>query len=254
MGSPVRVAQLLLGPCPGDPERRVEGDQRDGEQGQHHGSGDGDDTDQWSDSEQCDGEQALAQQGRTGDGRQAAALRGQRIPQEQPGHHQIGPGRQHDLRDGADPPVEGLPGLLDGRYVAEGEQDQRRRPDAEDVHGAVQGALAPAVPAGDADQDHDGEADEAGGHPAVQEQHREGEGGAGAGAAPPAVAAECDEMADDDAGEDRERPARGAVREERPAVPDLQEYAECQHEGGEAHHDEADSGGRASNSREGARA
>ena len=75
-------------------------------------------------------------------------------------------------------------------------------------------ALPPAVPAGDADEDDDGEADHPGGHPAVQQQHGEGEGGAGAGAAPPAVAAEGDEMADDDAGEHGEGPADGAGREE----------------------------------------
>ncbi len=71
----------------------------------------------------------------------------------------------------------------------------------------MQDTLPPAVPAGGADEDDDGEADQAGGHPAVQDQHGEGEGGAGARAAPPAVAAEGHEVADHDAGEDGEGPA-----------------------------------------------
>jgi hypothetical protein len=46
--------------------------------------------------------------------------------------------------------------------------------DAEDVHRAVQHALPPAVPPGYADQDDDGEADHAGGHPAVQQEDGRG--------------------------------------------------------------------------------
>ena len=57
-----------------------------------------------------------------------------------------------------------------------------------------------------------------GGHPAVEQQDGEGEGGAGAGAAPPAVAAEGDQVADDDAGQHGQRPADGAGREERVAA------------------------------------
>lgn len=66
------VAQLLLRPGPGDPQRGVEGDQRYGEQGQQKRQGDGDDTDQRGDAEQGDRDKALPKQGRTGRGGQTA--------------------------------------------------------------------------------------------------------------------------------------------------------------------------------------
>ncbi len=108
-----------------------------------------------------------------------------------------------------------FPGRLDGRHPAEHGQHQRPGADAEDVHRAVQHALAPAVTAGYADEDDDGEADHPGGHPAVQQQDGEGEGRAGARAAPPAGTAERDQVADDDADQDGQRPAGGTGRKER---------------------------------------
>ena len=68
-----RVAQLLLGAGAGDPQGGVERDERDGEQRQQHGQGDGDDADQRGDAEQRDRDEPLADQGGAGDGGQSAA-------------------------------------------------------------------------------------------------------------------------------------------------------------------------------------
>lgn len=101
---------MLLGPGAGDPEGGVQGDQRDREERQEYGHGHRDDADQRCDAEQGDRDEALAQQGGAGDGRQPAALGCPRIPQQDPGHQKVGGGGQEDFRDGGDAPVEWMPG------------------------------------------------------------------------------------------------------------------------------------------------
>ncbi|ESU47394.1 hypothetical protein P376_4633 [Streptomyces sp. HCCB10043] len=215
-----RVAQLLLGAGAGDPERGVQGDQRHREERQQDGHGHRDGADQRGEPEERDGDEPLAQHRGPGDGRQPAVVRGLGVPQQDPGDEQIRRRGQEQFRDGRDAPVEWPPGLLDGGDHAERGQHERRRADAEHVDPAVQQPLPPAVPAGGPDEHHDGEADQDGRQPAVQQEHGEGEGGAGAGAAPPAVAAEGHQMADDDPGEHGEGPADHPVREERLALLD----------------------------------
>lgn len=171
-----RVAQLLLGAGAGDPQRRVEGDERHREQRQQHRHGHGDDADQRGDAEQRDGHEALPEQGGAGHRPQAAAGC-ERVPEQRPGAQQIGARGEDDLGGGGDAPLGGPPGIGDGGDGAEGGQDQARGSDADDVDGAVQHALAPAVAPGRADQDHHGEADQGGRQPAVEEEHGDGEGG-----------------------------------------------------------------------------
>ncbi len=232
-----RVPQLLLRPGTGDPERGVEGDQGDREEGQQDGHGHRDDTDERCDAEEGDGDEPLPQQRGTGDRRQSAALRGPGVPQQDPGDEKIGGGREQDFRHRVDAPVEWLPGRFDTLHLAERGKDQRRRADAQDVHRSVQQPLPPAVASGHTDEDDHDQADQARGHPAVEEQHGEGEGRAGTGAAPPAVAAERDQMADDYPGEHGERPAGAPVREE--GVPPAHRPVETGREldGGDGHDD-----------------
>ncbi len=226
-----RVAQLLLGAGAGDPQSGVEGDERDREQRQQQRFGDGDHADQRGDAEQCHGDQALSDQGGAGDGGQAGP-RGLQVPQQGAGDGEVGDGDEHHLGRRVHPPGGRVPGLLHGRHGAADTEQRRPRGDTEDVHRAMQHTVPPAAPAGYADQDDDGEADHAGRDPAVEQQDRQGEGGAGAGAAPPAGAAEHDQMADDDAGEHGQRPAGGAGREERVAAGERPVEAGAQHEGG----------------------
>ncbi len=135
--------------------------------------------------------------------------------------------------------------MFDGRYDLEGGEAQRRGADPEDVHRAVQQGLSPAVPPRGADQQHDGDAHQDGGHPAVQQEDGEGQGRARARAAPPAVAAEGDQVAHDDTGQDRQGPADGAFREQGPAGAERADHsrrergARHQHDGrGQRGHDE----------------
>ncbi len=165
--------------------------------------------------EQRDADEGLPDHGGSGDGGQSAGVRGQGEPQQAPADEEIAAGRGDDLRKHRQVPGVRRPGLPDAGDDAERGEAERRGADAEDVDGAVHHGLPPAVPAGGADEHDDGEADQDGGQPAVEEQDGEGEGRAGARAAPPAVAAEGDQVADDDAGQDRQRPADGASREER---------------------------------------
>ncbi len=175
--------------------------------GHHH--------DQRGDAQQRDADQALAHQRGAGHGRQAAAARGDGVPQQGAGGGEVAQrdGDQHGHRDVA--PGVGPPGVLDRGVVPAQREDQAGGADAEDVHAAVQQCLPPAVAPGGADQQHHGQADQDGGHPAVQQQYGEGQRGAGAGAAPPAVAAERDQVADDDAGQYGEGPAGRAAGEQR---------------------------------------
>lgn len=164
-----RVPQLLLGPGPGDPERRVQGDQGDGEERQQHGHGRRHHADQRGDAEQGDGDEALAQQRGPGDRRQTAALGRPGVPEQEAGDQEVRAGGEQHFRHGVDAPVEWPPGCLDGRHVTEGGQDEGGRPYPEYVHRPVQQTLPPAVAPGRADEHHDDEADQPGGHPAVEE-------------------------------------------------------------------------------------
>ncbi len=237
-----RVAQLLLGAGAGDPEGGVQGDEGHREQRQQDGHRHRDGADQRGQSEERHGDESLTEHRGAGDGGQSAVVRGLGVPEEDPGDEQVRGGGQEQLRDGRDAPVERPPGLLDGGDLAERGQDEGGRGDAEHVDPAVQQPLPPAVPAGGSDEDHDGEADQDGREPAVQQEHGEGEGGAGAGAAPPPVAAEGDQVADDDAGEDGERPADRPVREERVAPLDRPVRADRQQECGDRHDDRSHGG------------
>ncbi|CAM5310249.1 hypothetical protein STANM309S_02206 [Streptomyces tanashiensis] len=240
-----RVAELFLGAGAGDPEGGVEGDEGDGEERQEDRPGGGDDADERGDAEEGDGDEALPEEGGAGDGGQSAALGCERVPQEEAGDHEVGARGEDDFREVPDRPVEGPPGLFDGRYVPEGGEHEGGGADPEDVGGAVLQALAPAVPAGGADEGDDGERDESRGHPAVQQEDGEGEGGAGAGAAPPAVPAEGDQVADDEAGEDGEGPAGDAAGEESVAGADGSLEPGDEHDGGDAHHGCGQPGGEA---------
>ncbi len=231
-----RVAQLLLGPGPGHPQGGVEGDERDREERQQDRLRHGDHADQRGDAEQGHGDQSLSEQGGAGDGGQSAVARGVQVPEQGAGHGEVRDGDQDDFGGGVDRPTVRVPGLLDRRHPAEGAQHECTGGDAEDVHRAVQHALAPAVAAGYADQDDHGEADHPGGDPAVEQQDAEGEGGARAGAAPPAGAAEGDQVADDDAGQDGQRPADRAGREERVVAGERPEEAGAEDERGRGHH------------------
>ncbi|GAA3082631.1 hypothetical protein GCM10020254_28790 [Streptomyces goshikiensis] len=94
---------------------------------------------------------------------------------------------------------------------------------------------APAVPARGADQGDHRQRDESGRDPSVEEEGAEGEGGSRSGAAPPAVPAEGDEVADDDAGEQRERPAHRPAGKEGLTVGQRDDDAGEEQCGGEAH-------------------
>ncbi len=210
-----RVAELFLGAGAGDPEGGVQRDERDREQRQQQGCVEGADGDQRGDAQQRDADECLAEYGRSGDGGQLAGARGEADPQEAAADEEVAGGGDDDFGEDGQIPGRRGPGVADAGDHAERGEAERRGADAEDVHGTVHHGLSPAVPAGGADQDDDGEADEGGGHPAVEQQDGEGQGGAGARAAPPAVPAEGDQMADDDAGEDRQRPAYGTAGEQR---------------------------------------
>ncbi|GDY45722.1 hypothetical protein SANT12839_066040 [Streptomyces antimycoticus] len=64
--------------------------------------------------------------------------------------------------------------MFDRGSGAEGGEGEGGRADPENVDRAVQGGLPPSVPAGGADQDDHGEADQHGRDPAVEQQRGQG--------------------------------------------------------------------------------